>query len=108
MSADDYGMVECPTCGGPGCIPEDEADRIEAALALVASIPADRRQPWHTVTLKEESWHIAHPITCDLATCRFDAIAQEWDEPPADIGVYRWHSPAGALEQEGAGDARAE
>lgn len=23
------GMVECPTCGGPGCIPEDEADRVD-------------------------------------------------------------------------------
>lgn len=29
MTGDDYGMVECPTCGGPGCIPEDEADRVE-------------------------------------------------------------------------------
>lgn len=25
----DYGMVECPTCGGPGCISEDEADRVD-------------------------------------------------------------------------------
>lgn len=29
MTGDDYGMVECPTCGGPGCIPEDEADRVD-------------------------------------------------------------------------------
>jgi len=29
VTGDDYGMVECPTCGGPGCIPEDEADRVD-------------------------------------------------------------------------------
>ena len=98
MSDIDFGMVECPTCGGPGCIPEDEADRIEAALALVASIPADRLNPWHTVTVKPTTWHLAHPITCDLAVCPFDGVAQEWAEMPAPVGVYQWHHWDGELE----------
>lgn len=100
MTGDDYGMVECPTCGGPGCIPEDEADRIEAALALVASIPADWLNPWHTLTVGHEAWHMAHPVTCDLKACPFDAEARVWGEPPADCGVYRWHTPDGALERQ--------
>ena len=41
--------------GGPGLIPEDEADDLAAALALLASIPANRLAPWHTVTIRADS-----------------------------------------------------
>ena len=53
-------------------------------------IPADRRHEFHVVTVKEDSWHMAHPITCELASCVFDAAAQEWDEPPYALGIYHW------------------
>lgn len=56
-------------------------------------IPAGRLNPWHTVTIKATSWHMAHPITCDLTDCPFDWLAAGWDSPPTDDGTWRWHRP---------------
>jgi hypothetical protein len=56
-------------------------------------ISNDRLNAWHTVTIYETHWHMAHPITCDLATCVFDAEASSWQSPldlPGGPGVYRW------------------
>lgn len=69
---------------------EDE-EALGLVLDLVESIPPDRLNPWHTLTIKPASWHLSHPITCDLITCPFDAIAERWPDPPAAPGVYHWH-----------------
>jgi hypothetical protein len=53
-------------------------------------IPNDRLNPWHTVTIYETHWHMAHPITCDLTSCEFEAEAKNWDGPFDALGVYRW------------------
>ena len=68
------------------------ADEIERLQAIIESVPVDRWNPWHTVTIRKGSWHMAHPITCVLDDCAFDGLAQaEWDQPPHDVGVWRWH-----------------
>ena len=64
-------------------------------LELVESIPADRLNPWHTVTFDDSGWHLAHPITCDLADCEFDAVARQWPDAPGVPGRYRWDEPDG-------------
>ena len=79
-----------------------------AALDLAESIPADRLNPWHTVTIDSRTWHIAHGVLCDLATCPFDAQARKWAKPPVAVGVYRWHDPHGPLVPEGADDGPTE
>jgi hypothetical protein len=56
-------------------------------------IPTDRLKTWHTLTIYETHWYMAHPITCDLATCGRDAEASSWQSPldtPLGPGVYRW------------------
>ncbi len=75
-------------------------DRLDELSTFVDAIPADRRNPWHTVTVHATGWHMAHPLDCDLVACPFDARAQaEWDRPPHAEGVWRWHNfgdePAG-------------
>lgn len=62
-------------------------------LDLVESIPADRLQPWHTVTVRPDSYMMAHPIHCELTACPFDVVARRWQSPPRPLGVYRWHQP---------------
>ena len=56
----------------------------------VIEIPADRLHPWHTVIIREDSWHLVHPVDCNLAVCIFDHQAQEWGLPPRRVGTYRW------------------
>lgn len=73
------------------------AYEIDLLCEFVQSIPPDRLVPWHTVTLGR-TWHMAHPVTCDLAACPFDAAARGWVAPPGADGVYRWHAPDNALE----------
>lgn len=66
---------------------------IRRLQGIVDSIPADRLNPWHTVTVHADGWHMAHPISCVLAECPFDGLAQaEWSEPPHAEGVWRWHA----------------
>jgi hypothetical protein len=108
MSDDEYGMVECPTCAGSGLVTEQHYDETLAALDLAESIPADRLNPWHTVTIDIRAWHIAHGVLCDLATCPFDAQARKWAKAPVAVGVYRWHDPHGPLVPEGADDGPTE
>lgn len=68
-------------------------DRIKKLETVVDRIPADRLNPWHTVTVRATGWHMAHPIECDLAECPFDGLAQaEWSEPPTAEGVWQWHN----------------
>lgn len=62
-------------------------------LALSEPVPPDRLNPWHTLTVAEISWHLAHPITCDLAACPFDAVARQWPGPPLPAGTYQWDEP---------------
>ncbi len=67
-------------------------DEIERLEAIVDRIPPDRLNPWHTVTVKADGWHMAHPIDCVLAECAFDGLAQaEWAIPPTAVGVWQWH-----------------
>ena len=61
-------------------------------------VPADRLNPWHTLTLDRGAWHMTHPITCDLANCEFDAKAATWNTHPTQPGIYRWSDPEGELE----------
>lgn len=71
---------------------------IERLLGFIESIPADRRHPWHTVTLNRTGWHLAHPVTCVLEGCPFDRAvriwAQDWDTSPLPDGSYRWADPS--------------
>ena len=53
-------------------------------------VPNNRLFPWHTLHLLANRWHIAHPITCDLPNCEYDAQALQWTEPPDEPGTYRW------------------
>ena len=53
-------------------------------------IPTDRLNPWHTVTINDDGWHMAHPIDCQLDGCLFDDEAQRWTYQPAPNGKYRW------------------
>jgi hypothetical protein len=97
VTADEYGFVDCPTCAGSGLVTEQEYDEAVAGRELVESIPADRLNPWHTVTL-DSGWHLAHPVTCDLSACPFDAVARSWSGAPRSEGIYRWYHTAGPLE----------
>ncbi len=64
---------------------------MKTIVDFVESIPADRLNAWHTVTVHSSGWHMAHPITCDLANCAFDGLAQaEWTEAPHAEGVWQW------------------
>ncbi len=72
--------------------PEEAVKRL---LADSPRISADRLNPWHTVTFDESGWHLAHPITCQLADCEFDAAARQWPEAPGIPGRYRWEEPDG-------------
>lgn len=58
-------------------------------LVKAGDVPPDRLDPWHTVTLTESAWRMAHPVFCDLE-CEFQDIAVGWEEPPDVEGVYRW------------------
>lgn len=70
----------------------------EAAKQLIAEgtrVPADRLDPWHTIRLDPERYHITHPLDCDLINgCPFEDAAQTWEGPPRPVGVYRWHNAA--------------
>ena len=75
----------------------DRAYRDDGAGGMVGfgeivQVAVDRLVPWHTITLRDDGvgWHMVHTIDCDLAACPFDAIAQTWDGPPDDPGVYKW------------------
>lgn len=71
----------------------EAAERIEELESIVDRIPADRLNPWHTVTVHSAGWHMAHPIDCLLADCPFDGLAQaEWTDPPTAEGVWQWHA----------------
>lgn len=59
-------------------------------------VPENRLRPYHTITLGRGSWHMAHPITCDLGNCEFDRVAVREAEAWA-IGEYRWDDPDGEL-----------
>ncbi len=75
-----------------GRFQHDLAREIERLEAIVDKIPPDRLNPWHTVTVKADGWHMAHPIDCVLAECAFDGLAQaEWVEAPTAPGVWQWH-----------------
>ena len=69
------------------------AYEIDTLCEFVQSIPHDRLVPWHTVTVTPATWHMAHPVTCDLAACPFDAKARKWPGPPAPYGTHRWEDP---------------
>lgn len=91
----------CPSCGGNslflgaggyitcsiigGCKQPDAA-----YVALEKRIQPDRLRPHHTVTIDSDGWHLAHPLDCDLARCKFDAIARRWHGPPTSDGTYVW------------------
>lgn len=77
--------------------PASHAWDLSVLLDFFDAIPADRLNPWHTVTLDDIGWHLAHPITCDLSACPFDAEARAWPSAPADHGVYRWDLVDGPL-----------
>ena len=70
---------------------------LDRLLVFAESIPKDRLNPWHTVTLDGTGWHLAHPITCELSSCQFDAEARDWREAPAAHGIYRWDEPDNRL-----------
>lgn len=60
----------------------------------LADLPHDRAEPWHTLILKgDKRWRLVHPLHCDLNDCPFDAVAEQWAEPPAPDGRYRWEQP---------------
>lgn len=63
---------------------------IRERLLAVLGIPEDRWTSDHVVTIKENGWHMAHPITCGLSKCEFDLHAQDWSMAPRDLGRYRW------------------
>jgi hypothetical protein len=80
------GWVE--TMGLPVRLTYKEATRDQIMDSL--GIPDDRRYPWHVVTIKSDGWHMAHPITCELASCSFDAVASDWNKAPDELGTYAW------------------
>lgn len=66
---------------------------IDLVCGFVESIPSDRLDPWHRITLYADRWHLAHPVTCDLERCPFDAVAAGWSEQPGPLGAYEWSDP---------------
>ncbi len=91
----------CPACGHSGslflaeggyatCSIDKCPDPTAVADLLEKRIRYDRLRDHHTVILTERRWKLTHPITCDLATCKYDILAAAWEGPPRDLGTYRW------------------
>jgi hypothetical protein len=77
----------------PGCPGGRVLSDAEALVAL--GVPEDRLSPDHIVTIRDDSWHMAHPIFCKLDECEFDAAARGWEQQPAEtLGKYRWSAVA--------------
>lgn len=74
------------TCGHLDCPDPTAADRL-----LSMGVRRDRLNEFHTVILDQSGWKLAHPMTCDLAACPYDAIAHSWDSQPRTDGTYEWH-----------------
>ncbi len=76
----------------------------------------------HELVIHDIGWHLVHPVSCTARNtgerehltkatksfrasgekgreaCRHQEIAEEWLQPPAPKGVYRWRTAKGALE----------
>lgn len=44
----------------------------------------------HIVHVGEDGWTMNHPLSCDLADCRFHRAAIMWGGPPREPGTYRF------------------
>lgn len=66
---------------------------VEAARRW-ADIHPSRTHGWHILHIKPASWGLTHPLDCDLTNCDYQTQAESWDDPPDEIGNYRWeHEP---------------
>lgn len=91
----------CPGCGRVGFLFLATGGYITCSIAecprptaaadlLEMRIQPDRLNTWHTARIGRDRWSLDHPLSCDLATCKFDLVAQLWPRPPREEGTYRW------------------
>jgi hypothetical protein len=77
-------------------------DLSDAEALRTLGIPEDRLSPDHIVTIRWDSWHMAHPIFCKLDECEFDAAARAWEQQPTEtLGKYRWSVVDEPFERDG-------
>ena len=92
----------CPGCGHDGQLFLGSGGYVTCSIAecpnpgaasdlLAMRVQPDRLRKFHTARVGAERWSLAHPLDCDLATCKYDQVAQLWDVRPRALGTYAWH-----------------
>ena len=102
MTTDVWLQGICPACGSRGTLFAADGGYITCSLDVCTNpsavadlleyrIQPDRLNDFHTARITQHRWSLAHPLYCDLASCKYDAVAQLWPSPPRPPGEYAWH-----------------